>query len=167
MKERGVCLPWSNSNSPWNQLEMRGVWCFPCLLRCWADGNLWTALLCAPGFLKAELAVQKLSGTCYLETFFYPFLCKTLSRICQHASSHKYVKLFGSGKWHVVHFLIHRAEFRQSWSLDPRKSFSICHAYIKNNICWKPETCLQCISMAENLKFPSIENGIVSECCMQ
>lgn len=49
-------------------------------------------------FLKAELTVQKLSGTCYSEIFFYAFLLKTLSRVCQHAGSHKHVKLFGSGK---------------------------------------------------------------------
>lgn len=167
MKEWGVFLSWPNSNAPWSQLEMRGVWCFPCLLHCWAGGNLWAALPCAPGFLKAELPIQKLSGTCYSETFFYPFLFKTLSRICQHAGSHKHVKLFGSGKRHVPCLLIHRAEFWQSWSRDPWKSFSICHAYIKNNICSKTETCPQCISTAKNLKFPSIENGIVSECCMQ
>lgn len=38
------------------------------------------------------------SRACYSETFFYPFLLKTLSRICQRAGSHKHVKLFGSGK---------------------------------------------------------------------
>lgn len=77
----------------------------------------------------------------YSETFFFSFLLKTLSRICQHAGSHKHVKLFGSGKWHVVRTLICRAEFWQSWLLDPWKSFSICHDYVRNNICSKPETC--------------------------
>lgn len=70
-----------------------------------------------------------------------------------------------SGMWYIISFVGQNFD-RLSWSLDPWKSFTICHDYKKDNTCSKTETFPWFISMAENLKFPSIKNGIVSECCM-